>query len=108
MRSRLLAGIDDSVKLISPYVIGPILDLKTKILNERENPLTLEEALLALSICAATDPNAARATEQLVKLKDTEAHSTHMLIKADENPFRKLGVNLTCDPEFLDNHLYSN
>ena len=105
---KVLAGIDDSVKLISPYVIGPILDLKTKILNERENPLTLEEALLALSICAATEPNAAKAVEQLPKLRETEAHSTHMLIKADENPFRKLGVNLTCDPEFLDNHLYSN
>lgn len=105
---KVLAGIDDAVKLISPYVIGPILDLKTKILNERENPLTLEEALLALSICAATDPNAAKAVEQLPKLRETEAHSTHMLIKADENPFRKLGVNLTCDPEFLDNHLYSN
>ena len=105
---KVLAGIDDSVKLISPYVIGPILDLKTKILGDRENPLSLDEALIALSICAATDPNAARATEKLVMLTGSEAHSSHMLIKADEDPFRKLGVNLTCDPEFLDNHLYSN
>ena len=105
---KVLAGIDDSVKLISPYVIGPILDLKTKILGDRENPLSLDEALIALSICAATDPNAARATEKLAMLAGSEAHSSHMLIKADEDPFRKLGVNLTCDPEFLDNHLYSN
>lgn len=105
---KVLAGIDDGVKLISPYVIGPILDLKTKILNERENPLTLDEALIALSICAATDANAARATEKLSELSGMEAHSSHMLLKADENPFRKLGVNLTCDPEFLDNHLYNN
>ena len=105
---KVLAGIDDGVKLISPYVIGPILDLKTKILNERENPLTLDEALIALSICAATDANAARATEKLSELSGMEAHSSHMLLKADENPFRKLGVNLTCDPEFLDNNLYNN
>lgn len=101
-----LAGIDDSKKLISPYVIGPILDLKTKILNEHNNTLTLEEALLALSICAATDASAAHAIDQLVKLNGCDAHSTHMLYKADENPFRKLGVNLTCEPEFLDDNLF--
>ena len=105
---KVLAGIDDGVKLISPYVIGPILDLKTKILCERENPLTLDEALIALAICAATDPNAARATEKLAELAGSEAHSSHMLLKADANPFRKLGVNLTCDPEFLDNTLFNN
>lgn len=105
---KVLAGIDDSVKLISPYVIGPILDLKTKILKDKENTLTLDEALLALSICAATDVCAARAIEKLPELRECEAHSSHMLYKADENPFRKLGVNLTCEPEFLDNTLFNN
>ncbi len=101
-----LAGMDDKIKLISPYVIGPILDLKTQILKEHCNRLTLEEALLALSICAATDFNAAKAIEQLTKLEGLEAHSTHMLLKADENPCRKLGLNLTSEPEFLDNTLF--
>ncbi len=102
-----LAGMDD-VKLISPYVIGPILDLKTKILADKENILSLEEALIALSICAATDPSAAKAIEKLAELKGCEAHSSHMLRKADENPFRKLGLNLTCAPEFLTNDLFNN
>lgn len=101
-----LGEIDDNVKLISPYVIGPILDLKTKILKEHNNTLTLEEALLALSICAATDLTAAKAIDNLPKLDGCEAHSTHMLYKADENPFRKLGINLTCEPEFLDKNLF--
>ncbi len=105
---KVLAGINDSVKLISPYVIGPILDLKTKILKDKENTLTLDEALIALSICAATDVSAARATEKLVELEGCEAHSSHMLYKADENPFRKLGLNLTCEPEFLDNNLFNS
>ena len=104
---KALAGMDD-IKLISPYVIGPILDLKTKILEDKDNTLTLDEALIALSICAATDPRAARAIEKLVELRGCEAHSSHMLRKADENPFRKLGLNLTCSPEFLSNDLFNN
>lgn len=103
---KVLAGMNDRQKLISPYVIGPILDLKTKILKENNNTLTLEEALLALSICAATDANAASAIEQLSLLENCEAHSTHMLSKADENPLRKLGIRLTCDAEYLDDTLY--
>ena len=104
---KALAGMDD-VRLISPYVIGPILDLKTKILEEKENTLTLDEALIALSICAATDTADARAIEKLVELRGCEAHSSHMLHKADENPVRKLGLNLTCEPEFLTNDLFNN
>lgn len=104
---KMLAGIKDSQKLISPYVIGPIIDLKTKILKEHHKTLTLEEALLALSICAASDAQAANAMEQLANLDGCDAHSTHMLLKADENPFRKLGVRLSCSPEFLDNTLFS-
>ncbi|MDE6302666.1 MAG: DUF1846 domain-containing protein [Clostridia bacterium] len=103
---KLLAGMNDKQNLISPYVIGPILDLKTKILKEKNNTLTLEEALLALSICAASDANAASAMEQLSVLENCEAHSTHILSKADENPLRKLGIRLTCDAEFADNTLF--
>ncbi len=103
---KMLAGISDSQKLISPYVIGPIIDLKTKMLKEHNDTLTLEEALLALSICAASDATACSAMEQLCKLDGCDAHSTHMLFKADENPFRKLGVRLSCEPEFLDNTLF--
>ena len=103
---KMLAGIKDNQKLISPYVIAPIIDLKTKILKEHNKTLTLEEALIALSICAASDANAATAMEQLPLLEGCDAHSTHMLFKADENPFRKLGVRLTCSPEFLDNTLF--
>ncbi len=103
---KMLAGIKDNQKLISPYVIGPIIDLKTKILKEHNKTLTLEEALIALSICAASDANAATAMEQLPLLEGCDAHSTHMLFKADENPFRKLGVRLTCSPEFLDKTLF--
>ncbi len=102
-----LADIPDDMKLISPYVIGPILDLKNKVLHEKYNTLTLEEALISLSICAATDVKAARAVDCLKKLYGCEAHSSRMLGKSDENPLRELGLNISCEPVFADNNLFS-
>ena len=102
-----LADIPDDMKLISPYVIGPILDLKNKVLHEKSNTLSLTEALLSLSICAATDVKAARAMDCLKKLHGCEAHSSRMLIKADETPIRELGINLSCEPVFADHNLFN-
>ena len=103
-----IAKIDDDIDLISPVVIEPIIALKTKILKEKRTPLSLEEALLALSLCAATNPLASKAVKKLELLSGCEVHSSHMLFKADENPLRKLGLYLTCEPEFLDNDLFIN
>jgi uncharacterized protein (UPF0371 family) len=105
---KTLGKIDDDIDLIAPVVIEPIISLKSKVLHEKHTPLSLEEALLALSVCAATNPLAAKAVKKLELLDGCEAHSSHMLFKADENPLRKLGVRLTCEPEFLDNNLFIN
>lgn len=102
-----LADIPDDLKLISPYVIGPILDLKNKVLHQKYNTLSLEEALLSLSICAATDVKAARAMDCLKKLQGCEAHSSRMLGKSDEAPLKQMGVNITSEPVFADNNLFS-
>ena len=105
---KTLAKIDDDIDLISPVVIEPIIALKTNVLKEKHTPLSLEEALLALSVCAATNPLAANAVKKLEMLNGCEVHSSHMLFKADENPIRKLGMYLTCEPAFLDNDLFIN
>lgn len=65
-----------------------------------------DEILIALSICAATNPTAALALEQLPKLKDCEAHSSVILSRVDENVFKKLGVHLTCEPQYQTKKLY--
>ena len=62
--------------------------------------------LLALSICAATDETAARAIRQLPHLKSCEAHSTVILAPVDDNVFRRLKVNITCDPRYQSHKLY--
>ena len=62
--------------------------------------------LLALSICAATDEKAKLALSQLPKLRGLEAHSTVIIADNDEKMFKKLGINLTCDPVYQTNKLY--
>jgi uncharacterized protein (UPF0371 family) len=103
-----LAGIPDNIHLISPTVLEPMLMLKKKILCDKNPLLSLEEVLNALSICAATNPEASKCLFKLQDLNGCEAHSSHMLSKADENTLKKLGVNVTCTPEFSSDDLYYN
>lgn len=97
---KTLAGIDDSAHLISPVILEPIQHLKVDHLGNRNPRLHTDEALIALSICAATDPVAESAMEQLNKLRGCEVHSSVILSSVDEKVFRRLGVNLTCEPTF--------
>ena len=59
-----------------------------------------------MSICATTNPTAELALSQLPKLRGCEAHSSVILSKVDENTFRKLGMNLTCEPQYESKKLY--
>ena len=99
-------GIEKKRHLISPSVIEPIQTLKCQYLGNHNPRLHSDEILLALSICAATDPAAAHAMAQLKKLEGCEAHSTVILPAVDENIFRRLKINLTCDPQYQTHKLY--
>ena len=101
-----LAGIPDDIHLISPHVLGPMLMLKEKIMCDKNPLLSLDEVLNALSICAATDPSAEKCLLKLRDLRGCEAHSSHMISNADENALKKLGINVTCTPEFPSDDLY--
>ena len=103
---KVLADIPKSVKLISPDIIAPINRLKKNILKDKDKALNLEEALLALTICANADPTAKLALKQLNSLNNLQAHSTCILKETDEEALRKLGINLTSDPKFSSNDLY--
>ena len=105
---KVLAGIPDEIDLISPTIIEPIQELKTKIMGNHNPRLHTDEILIALSICAATSDIARKALDQAQKLSGTEAHSTVILSRVDENVFRKLGVNVTCEPNYQTKKLYHN
>ena len=97
---KTLAGMPDELHLISPVVLDPIQHLKVDHLGNRNPRLHTDETLIALSISAATSPMAEMAMEQLDKLRGCEVHSSVILSPVDENVFRRLGVNLTCEPKY--------
>ena len=104
---KYLSGISDDIHLISPVVLEPITALK-RSLGSKASKLNLHEALLALSICGATNPTAAYALTKLPELEYCEAHSTKMLTPSEEDYIKRLKINLTCDPEFISKDLYIN
>lgn len=92
--------IDNDTLLMSPDVIEPIQNLKVQHLGNNNPRIHTDETLIALSICANTDPNAKKAMEQLSKLRGCEVHSTVILSQVDERTFKRLGINLTCEPKY--------
>ncbi|MGM9624985.1 MAG: DUF1846 domain-containing protein [Eubacteriales bacterium] len=95
---KALAGIPDDTLLISPAVLEPIANLKTKYFGNKNPRLHMDETLIALAICAASDETAARAYAQLPCLKGTEMHATVVLSAVDDATTKKLGIRLTCEP----------
>ncbi len=97
---KTLAGVDDDIHLIAPTVIDPIQHLKVDHLGNRNPRLHTDEVLLALSICATTDEAAEKAMEQLSNLRGCQVHSSVILSPVDEKVFKRLGCNLTCQPQY--------
>jgi len=101
-----LAGIPDKLPLLPDYITESVQKLKMEILKEKTMSLDLEEALIALSISVMTNPAAQLAIETLKDLRDCEIHMTHMPTPGDEAGLRRLGVNLTSDPNFSTKNLF--
>ncbi|MBO4939435.1 MAG: DUF1846 domain-containing protein [Clostridia bacterium] len=94
---KTLGGIDDRTELISPTIIAPLQKLKVNHMGATNPRLHSDEVLMALSICAVSDPMAKLAIEQLGRLKDCELHSTVILSHVDEKTFKTLGIHVTCE-----------
>ena len=93
-----LAGIDHKIKLIPQSMIEPIQKTKVSYLHGHNPRLHSDEVLVALSMLAPQDENCRRALAQLPELRGCQMHSTVMLSEVDRKIFKKLGVDLTCDP----------
>ena len=98
---KALGGMPKDLHLISPVALDPIQHLKVDHLGNRNPRLHTDETLIALSISAATNPMAEYAMEQLDKLRGCEVHSSVILSAVDERTFKRLGVNLTCEPRYM-------
>ncbi len=103
---KLLAGIPDNIHLLSPHVIESIRSMKRDVLGSKTVSLNLEETLIALCISAATNPAAYAAMEKLKDLAGCEMHMTHIPAPGDDAGLRKLGINITTDPNFSSKSLF--
>ena len=93
-----LAGIDHKVKLIPKEMIEPIQKMKVTYLKGNNPRLHTDEVLVALAMLSKDDENCRLAMEQLPNLKGCQVHTTVMLSEVDRKIFKKLGVDLTCEP----------
>lgn len=101
-----LAGLPDKMYLLPENIIDSVTHLKKNILNGKMLSLDVDETLIVLGISALSNPAAKMALENLKWLRDCEVHLTHIPTPGDEAGWRKLKVNLTCDPEFSSKSLF--
>lgn len=104
---KAMANIKDKELLLSPEVLEPIRRLKKEVLHGDKNRLNLADVLTALSICAVNDETVQTAYSKLTLLKGCEGHATCMIPDIDMSMLRKLGLNVTCEPEFATKELYN-
>ena len=97
---KTLSHIPDDMDLLSPSVLNPILKLR-----KNNKPLSLQEVLIALSICSVTNPIIEKAIKNLNKLEGCEAHSTYIVQNGDANALKSLKINLTCESDFFTDEI---
>ena len=93
-----LAGIPKEEEIISADALAPICRLKTEYLRQSNPRLHSDEVLIALSISSGTHANAALALAQLDKLRGCDAHFSVILSPVDDRIYKRLGINVTCEP----------
>ena len=103
---KALANIEKKVHLISPESILPIQRLKVEYLGSVNPRLHSDEILIALATSAKSDPLAAKALDQLAKLRDCQAHATVILSATDTGIYKKLGLQITCEAQYETKKLY--
>ena len=103
---KVLGGIDDACDIIAAHVLEPICALKTNYLQHKNPRLHTDEVLIALTISALNDPMAQKAKEQLANLRGGEAHFSVVINDEDEQLLRRLGIHVSCQPQYETKRLY--
>ncbi len=103
---RTLAGLGDDFDIITDDILLPIVAYRANILKSQSGVLSVDDVLVALSICTAKNAKAKKAMEEIGKLQGCSAHCTYILSPAEEQTLKKLGINITCEPVFLNSNLF--
>ncbi len=101
-----LADIPDNMFLLPSAITKSLGIFKKDVLNSKMLSLDLEETLTALCISSISNPAAQLAVEKLKELRGCEVHFTHIPSPGDEGGLRKLGLNVTSDPNFASKKLF--
>ena len=101
-----MAGIDPEMDLISSSVIAPISHMKTAHLGHHNPRLHSDEVLIALAMSGVTNPFADRVQDKLQSLRGCDAHFSVIINDEDANLYKKLGINVSCEPKYEVKKLY--
>ena len=94
------------IHLIKQSAIEPIQTVKVKYLGSNNPRLHSDEVLVALAASANLDAKALAALRSLAALNGCQAHCSVILSPPDESTYKKLGLQLTCEPQYQTNNLY--
>ena len=101
-----LAGIPDEDYILTDQALEPICALKLQKLGSKNPRLHSDETLIALSISSATNERAAKAIEKLSELNGCDAFFSVIPASNDEKLYKKLGINLCCEPKYEKHSFY--
>lgn len=94
-----ITKIPDEVYLLSPTMLADIFKIKKNTTYRTSYCLNVQEVLIALSICSATNPIIEKMIAKIGDLRGCEAHSTYIIEQSEMNVIKGLGINLTCEPK---------
>ena len=103
---KYLAGLPDSLPLLSDNVLESVGKLKKEVFRNRQISLSLNETLVALSVSGPANPAARMAMAMLPELDGCEMHTSHIPATGDDLGLRRLGIHLTSDPQFTSRNLF--
>lgn len=92
-----LANIPDPIDLLSEGLIQEVTKFKRSKLRQTSTSLDAYEVLFALTLSMTANPSVEKALNQVPKLRNSSAHTTHTLNGGDQKAFQKLKIWYTTD-----------
>jgi len=103
---KTLAGIPDWIHLLPENIMQAVNQMKGQRLGLQSSNMNVEELLIALSISSLYNTAAKHAMDKLPELRGCDMHMTHITTPPDENGIRRLGIDLTTDPQYPTKELF--
>ena len=97
---KAMAGVDPDADVISDEAIEPICKLKTNVLESNNPRLHSDETIIALAISSATNETAKKVLDRVENLRGCDAFFSVIISETDEQFYKRLGMNICCEPKY--------